>query len=264
MKLMTGTALAIACSAAAFGGEAFDIDFKGGSLAEWVKAVQSASPDCNIVLLHSDSTLKLPAVSLVGVTSESCAYLTDSLPGINVDQIGGEDGVGRPIWVIQQREASRTGRGQRSVETGHRTSVFAIPLNYRDAQAAADLLLGLESICNLGGLPKPEILMNRDMGVMAVRGVPTQLSLVAETLEELPHRSSRREGQAAASENDTGVRAMLLERIETASKARATASTPEESAAAVTAFRDAYEALHDYRRAMQEEVSPHAASVTED
>ncbi len=263
MKLMTGTVLAIACSAAAFGSEAFDIDFKGGSLAEWVKAVQTASPDGNIVLLHSDSTLKMPAVSLVGVTAESCAYLTDSLPGINVDKIGDEQG-GRPIWVIQQREASRAGRGQRPVETGHRTSVFAIPPSYRDAQASEDLQHVIESICNMGGLPKPEILMNRDMGVMAARGVPAQLTLVAETLEELPHRSSRREGQAAASENETGVRAMLLKRVDAASAARATASTPEESAAAASAFHEAVAALRDYRMAMREEVNPRAASVTED
>ncbi len=70
MKLMTGTVLAIACSAAAFGGEAFDIDFKGGSLAEWVKAVQTAS------ICHWPQFLEAPASQTSSQCGTRCAVLS--------------------------------------------------------------------------------------------------------------------------------------------------------------------------------------------
>lgn len=197
MKLITGTVLTFVCATAALAGESFDIDFKGGSLAEWVGAVQKASPDCNIVLLHADASLKVPAVSLVGVSAESCAYLTGALPGIDVARVESAANT-KPVWVIQQASSRRAGRGQGPVETGHRTSVFAIPSSYRTQLAAAELQHAIESICDLGGLPHPEILMNVNIGLLAVRGVPAQLAVVSETLQELPVRTARHAAQPTA------------------------------------------------------------------
>lgn len=220
MKSILGTALAIGLTTAAFAAKpaVFDLEFPGGTLAQFVQSVQTAAPQSNIVLQASGAGAIVPAMSLHGVTAQSCVFVVDEVPMVNVETIDLGDGA-KPIYVIDFYEYIMTGggRGGRSVRqpVANATEVFAVPLSYRSGDECRRLLFVLKAICELSGDSAPTMKVLTDVGLLAVYGTPRQLSLCSAAINSLPHMdpqqgesSDTEHAGAAARTRDT-----LLERV---------------------------------------------------
>jgi hypothetical protein len=262
MKSLLCTTLAIGLSTAAMAATpaVFDLDFKGGTLSQFVQSVQTAAPQSNIVLQSSGSGAVVPPMSLHGVTAQSCVFVLDELPKVNVETIQMGDG-SKPIFVIDSYEVVAVGGSQRGrtgrtarIAVSNATEVFAVPRNYRSSTESARLVTVLKAVCELSGNPAPKMTVLTDVGLLAVYGTPSQISLCGASLDSLPLMMDRQQGESNGTEHEAAAgntRDMLMERMQAASDAKADAATPEATAAANVEFKAAFEALRAHGRTRQ-------------
>jgi len=256
MKSHFGTTLAIGLSTAAMAAQpaVFDLDFKGGTLSQFVQSVQTAAPKSNIVLQSSGGGAVVPSMSLHGVTAQSCVFVVDEIPNVNVETIDLGDGA-KPIFVIDSYEVVAVGGSQRGrtarIAVSNTTEVFAVPQSYRSSTESARLVTVLKAVCELSGDSAPKMTVLADVGLLAVYGTPSQISLCGASLDSLPIMRDRQQGEPNGTEHAGAAgstRGMLLERVQAASDAKKVAATPEATAAANAEFKAAFEALQAHGR----------------
>ena len=247
MTMLTTTVLTIACAASTSIGGSINLEFAGGSLAEWVDAIKSASPTSSIVLIGSGDDVKMPAMSLHDVAVATCVRVADAVRYVEVSEIN-ESGDGQSVWLIQH--APDTGR--RDAPSRRRsTAIFPLPPSYLDADKAAMLVDVVTELCMIGNQSKPVVLIRRDFGILAIYGSSSQLEIVSEVLLEVAHytrpndESSERAAMPTRSSSEQTDR--LLHRMNRASEARAAATTLSEQEAAKQEWHMAFNALRDYR-----------------
>lgn len=254
MNAILGTTLALGLTTAVCAARpaVFDLEFPGGTLAQFVQALQAASPQSNIVLQKSGGTADVPAMSLHGVTAEACVFVVGAIPDVNVETIDTASG-GNQIWVIDSWQYVRTGavRGGRTVRhaVSNATEVFALPASYQSAEGAATVREVLMSISELGGEPAPTIKVLADVSLLAIHGTARQLEVCGTTLGTMPHRVARKQAESGREPRTAGTTSeydTLLARVDAASKARGGATTPEEAAAARKEFKEAFNALRKH------------------
>jgi hypothetical protein len=247
MTILTTTALTIACATSTSIGGSINLEFAGGSLAEWVDAIKSASPTSSIVLIGSGDDVKMPAMSLHDVAVATCVRVADAVRYVEVSEIN-ESGEGQSVWLIQHAPA--TGRRD-APSRPHSTAIFPLPPSYFDADKAAMLVDVVTELCMIGNQSKPVVLIRRDFGLLAMFGSPSQLGIASEVLSEVAHHTisndESSEHTATPTRSSSEQMDRLLHRMNRASEARAAATTLSEQEAAKQEWHMAFNALRDYR-----------------
>ncbi len=248
MKALLGIALTMGISSAAIAAKpaTFDIEFKGGTLSEWVDAVQAAAPQSNIILQPNDSSVAVPPLSLHNVTVGTCAELVDAIPGATAMEIGA--GGGDVVWVVDAYQyvqaanarSRRASGGMASVTPAlGETEVFQIPPSYRAPDNAVLLQGVMWEVCLMGGMEEPFITVFSDVGLIAVHGSQRQIKVCDAVIQTV---STKRKGsqQAQSLPNE---RAALLKRINDLSKFRRNAEPGPELDATNQEWKEAFEEL---------------------
>ena len=100
MHSLSGVTLALAITTAGLAGAPtiFDIEFDGGTVAQWIAAVQAKAPESNIMVQADGESVSVPALSLHSVSVQTCVELVGHIPGASCTEVGG--GVaGASVWV---------------------------------------------------------------------------------------------------------------------------------------------------------------------
>lgn len=247
MTILTTTVLTIAFAASTSIGGSINLEFAGGSLAQWVDALKSASPTSSIVLIGSGDDIKMPAMSLHDVAVATCVRVADAVRCVDVSEIN-ESGDGQPVWLIQHALAT----GRRDAPSRRRsTAIFPLPPSYLDADKAAMLVDVVTELCMIGNQSKPVVLIRREFGLLAMFGSPSQLEIASEVLSEVAHHtiSNDESSKHTATPTQSSSEQMdrRLRRMTRASEARAAATTLSEQNATKQEWRMAFIALRDYR-----------------
>ncbi len=231
MHSLSGVTLALAITTAGLAGAPtiFDIEFDGGTVAQWIAAVQAKAPESNIMVQADGESVSVPALSLHSVSVQTCVELVGHIPGASCTEVGG--GVaGASVWVIDAGRGSRHQRGRgRSVQAdaGDATVVHQIPQGYRDFEGQTRLVDALDSVFLMSGGQAPKIAVLSDVGLIAVHGSPKQLASCSAVLDALPyHRSSAAPAEQVAAMS--GRRSELLQQLKALSAARAEAGDSDE------------------------------------
>ncbi|MCL4221915.1 MAG: hypothetical protein KJZ65_11175 [Phycisphaerales bacterium] len=185
--------------------ELVNIDFAGGTLGEFVKAMrQAAAPaQVNVILRGGAEAIGVPAVSLRNVTISSAL---DAICPSDQASINSVQKSGAPIHVIEGRR-----RLPPSPDVG---GEFVRPYQgvYTDAAASVPSILRIYSVRDIlsGDIqlsaimdaaktalgvqreqPQPELLFHEDSGVLIVRGTDAQHGIVSELLKTLERDAER-------------------------------------------------------------------------
>ena len=187
--------------------ELINVDFKGGSAADYVQAVRKAARNANIVVMNDISKVPMPETQLRNVTVWSAVQVLSSVPKehrgqmieMRVDrqthrpmtggrQIGPQS-PGEPVYVI----SARHGSDQLAAPTARDLSVMELSQIVGEATKADDVLSIVESAL---GMFKQEydpadVRFHESTGVLIVRGHPEQVRAVEKVMIGLRERHAR-------------------------------------------------------------------------
>lgn len=197
----------------------FDVQFKGGTLSEWVDTIRGSSPQSNIMLQPADSHVVVPALSLHGVTSRTCVELVGEIPDVSVMEIG--QGGGRSVWVIDAHQYVRvaTARGRATRHPiADETHVFELPMGYREVKTATQLQSVMERICRMGCGSEPAIAVFPQWGLIAVNGNQVQLRTCESVIRSTP---PRRSGASREQDGDESSACSAMQLLRDTRKSRA-------------------------------------------
>ncbi len=186
-----------------------NIDFQGGTMAEFVEAMrQTVQPgDVNVILRGGADAIAVPAVRLRNVTIESAfdAICPREQASINMVQK-----MGAPIYVIEGRHTrSPFEQGPDAAPASHVIydefggkmpavlriySVKEIVTGDVPLQGIMDAVKTALSV--QGEEPQPELLFHEDSGVLIVRGTEGQHVVVNDLLKTLERDAERARGLA--------------------------------------------------------------------
>ena len=181
----------------------FNLDFDGGTVAEWVASIRTAWPEANVVVADAIKDASVPAMFLHGVTLDGVMEVSGmnvDTP-INCDKAGSS---GASIWVVSSKykrptrsssrqSTVRAGQGTEAVQDDLMTAVFTLPHGHRDQAGAASLVEAITRVTAMdGGVPLGMMLMP-DVGLLAVRGPEAQIDtarVVIESIERIELRDA--------------------------------------------------------------------------
>jgi len=196
MFLITATLSSALCAAPA----TFDLDFDGGTVAQWVTSIRAVTSDANIVVDGAAEDAVVPAMHLHGVTVDGVMLVSEQNAAsvINCFPVSSS---GAPIWVVSPkvprsvaRGASRSSNRSPSTRSGGNelfTEVFTLPEGYRSRADAERLVDAVKTAALLDTEHPLHIRPMPDMGLIAVRGSVEQVA-TARSMVELLHKLSNR------------------------------------------------------------------------
>lgn len=202
-----------------------NIDFPGGTLAEFVQALRQAvvPGQVNVILRSGADAIEVPAVTLRNVTPDS-AFAAICPP--NLAKVDSVQKSGAPIFVI---EKIRSGSIEQ-IQSPEATRALGQAI-YRDRAQPDPFALRIYSVRNIvsGSIPleavmdavktalsvqrdqpQPELLYHEGSGVLIVRGSDSQHVVVSELLKTLERDSERLRGLA---EREANMARVMQERI---------------------------------------------------
>jgi hypothetical protein len=196
-------------------GPTVSVNFKGGTLAEYVKALRAATSEpVNIALQGEAASIRVEPMELrdVGIEAALHAALGGSVgrmvmePDGTQSQVilntiassGGGDG---PMVFSVSREVQRASGGRSPIK-GNMVEVYSLqPLVQPGAggkeDAAVVALTAIETALALTqeeGGSEPEIKFHQDSGLLLVRGTGPQVSLVGQVVKRLTSDHDQRSG----------------------------------------------------------------------
>lgn len=172
----------------------FDLEFPGGTLAEYVAAIRGRNPAANIVLTGEFTVAAAPQVSLKSVTTEAAIGLLTSgaqdAPGMTywvhsrkVDNAGSPE----PVLVIEVRTVNRDAR--RPPQAPSESAVVSLAHLLRSGGGkplrVEDVLSAVEAASSMIGTDPPTIRFHAETKLLIFRGSKEQVSMLRETLAAL-------------------------------------------------------------------------------
>jgi len=177
----------------------FDLDFPGGTLAQYVQTVQRAQPCANIVLTLPDPRLaedvRIPPVTLRRVTAyvaaQAAARTTSDTDRVwlHATPIKDETDVIRAIQIGVMYDPSKDREMQlQALEP----AVFSLAEPLALGRSAATLLGAIETALSVvKDEPEAVVKLHEPTGVLVALGSKRQLSIVGAVVEQLQESSQR-------------------------------------------------------------------------
>ena len=214
------------------------VDFKGGTIAEYIDVLSKAAPDLNVVIRPETKEMSMPPVSLKGVVHGTALQLipalADSGSEITVTPVRG--GAGSEVFVIGVQPQRFQGampmgtsapmmappppstvrgtggmpRRSSQVQSGKLVRVFSLKaltagtdaLKPETVLTAIDTALGLQK--EDGGAEAASLKLHAESGLLVVHGDPAQIDAVEQVLSTMEKDLRSQEGslqQALQAEN---------------------------------------------------------------
>jgi len=169
----------------------FDLDFEGGTAAEFIEAVRQARGGANFLLSPGLEKVEVPPVKLVDVTLETVMELFEEFDDdrprdalrLAANRIG-EGGAGEPVYEVR---AFRWPTSSPSMKSAVRSVNELIDSKWStdDVLAALQTAMAVEP-------GDAEIKFHEATGLVILRGSKAQLEIADEALAELRHTSRDR------------------------------------------------------------------------
>lgn len=166
-----------------------DLDFPGGSLAEYVAAVRQAGGNANIVMMHEAQGIEIPAVQLKQVTIGAALGLVrgefqpddQTMLRIQLDEIGPWGADEQPVYRI----SASVHRPRRHAPTEAR--VWSVADLLAAEIKAEDILTAVETAVELlaKAMEPAEIRFHEPTGLIIARGHPDQMRAIEEVIDQL-------------------------------------------------------------------------------
>ena len=244
---MFGMTLAVCMLATGAG--TMDLDFPGGTAAEWRAAIYVASPDANIVIDDGVRDVLVSAMKFEGVSLSSVMQSCEPASGSKL--FGYEiDGDGESVWAViaASPRATRSRSSHTTTDSPdaakNTVNVHVLPHGYRTDVGAARLAEILKAINSMQHDQPLGVLLIEGGQIIALRGSYEQLDVAAaviDSLNEAPDQS----GVEAIPEATLGDRRMFSRQaLVVAANARQAcepsdrACTTNSSRAFITAIKD--------------------------
>ncbi|MDG1837536.1 MAG: hypothetical protein P8I91_01885 [Phycisphaerales bacterium] len=174
-----------------------DLDFPGGTAAEWTTAIRVASPDANIVISDGVRDVLVSAMKFEGVSLSSVMQSCEPASGSKL--FGYEiHGDGDSVWaVIAASPRAKRSRNSHTttdspVVTKNTVNVHILPHGYRTDVGAARVAEILKAINNMQHDQPLGVLLIEGGQIIALHGSYDQLGVAAaviDSLNEAPARS---------------------------------------------------------------------------
>lgn len=179
------------------------IDFPGGTLQGFIAQIQQIDDKVNIVVSEMASDITLPALTLRDATVESALRAVGNIVSADYDvAVKTERGkTGLPVHAVMVRSRQRivTGTATTNVAAAEnaprqvvqvfsiRTITEALPNEPRDlVMDAKTLLSAIDTGLGIDpDSPQAKIRYHKESGMLFVRGTPTQIHLIGETLQSI-------------------------------------------------------------------------------
>ncbi len=197
---MITTTLATALCAAP---PTFDLDFEGGSVAEWVTAIRAVSTDANIVVAEAVERAPVPAMHVHGVTLKSVMGVSslNEDSAINCARVSTD---AAPIWVVSSNSPQPArGRGGASGHNEMVTAIFNLPPGHRDQADATKLVKIIIGVVSLDGGGQLQTRLMPETGLLAIRGLEDQVETASDVIDAIEwahNRSARGPAKPRATE----------------------------------------------------------------
>ncbi len=191
------------------------LDFRGGALEAYVKAVRDAAGAQPVnVVVSGEADIAVPAVSLNRASVMASVALLEHLvvQGHEIEVSGTPDGGGEPVYIVRIRKTSPLSAGNDPNRSYTDLAVFSLRSlletpGIPGARARADdLLTAMETALKMADdAPGAEMKFHPESGVLVIRGTPAQTSAVQRLLSEVKddlakvgmaaHQAAERESQ---------------------------------------------------------------------
>ena len=199
--------MTLAACMLATGAGTMDLDFSGGTAAEWATAIRAASPDANIVFDDGVRDVLVSAMKFEGVSLSSVMQSCEPASGSKL--FGYEiDGDGESVWAVvaasprAKRSQSRHTTTDSPVAAKNTVNVHVLPHGYRTDVGAARVAEILKAINSLQHDQPLGVLLIEGGQIIALRGSYKQLdvaAMVIDSLNDAPTRGGVETIPAAAS-----------------------------------------------------------------
>jgi len=178
----------------------FSLDFKGGTLSEFVSVLRELDPSYNIIVQDDASSFPMARIQLNSVAMASCIWMLDH-------EVVEREGVQTSLWTEEFPSASqrlviigartnfvtRTARGQRRPQDNSvvldevKTRVFSVGTLLDSGFDSGMILENISQLDRLqdAGAGKIVAMIDEDTGVLMVRSTPWHIETVVELLDAL-------------------------------------------------------------------------------
>ena len=198
-----------------------NLDFPGGSAADYVSAIRKTAADANIIVISDISSVPFPAVQLRNVDIQSALNVLNSIhqaqSGRAVEVRVGADmpptrnkpgSMERPVFTVSAQFGGLADGARDSVVLD--ISDILSPVNNAPASsqtAAADVLTAIETASQMlqGEFQPAQIKFHEATGLLIARGHPEQIGTIQRVVQQLQSKRERmrqraREADAAKAE----------------------------------------------------------------
>jgi|GEM_PF-3319104 len=181
------------------------LDFKGGTLAQYVDTLRAMSDPMpvNILLRNEARLITVPALYLRNVSLETAlqAAVPDELPRstrpdgaivdwlVDLDRISDTSGTGTPVYVIDA-ESEPVSAQDGDENEDRRFEVFGLGRVIGDGDADGVLEI-IDAAMSLDDAQPADLRFHKDSGLLIVRGTHEQLVLVAQVIGRLESDRAR-------------------------------------------------------------------------
>ena len=179
----------------------FNVDFKGGTLGEFVSQLREQDPSFNIIVQEDASKFPLPEIELNSVTISSCMWILDN-------EMIDREGVRTSLWTEQYPSVnqnvifigsdstvsprpnrnSRRPQNETTAIDEVKTRVFSVGMLLDSGVVDAGMILGNISQLNdmqQAGASRIVARIDEKTGVLMVRSTPWHIETVIELLDSL-------------------------------------------------------------------------------
>lgn len=243
--------MTLAACLLATGAGTMDLDFSGGTAAEWTAAIRAASPDANIVVDDGVRDVLISAMKFEGVSLSSVMQSCEPASGSKL--FGYEiEGDGESVWAVVAVRPRATQSRSRHTTTDspgaakNTVNVHVLPHGYRTDVGAARVAEILKAINSMQHDQPLGVLLIEGGQIIALCGTYDQLDVAAaviDSLNDAPDRGGVETIPAAAS----GARRMFSRQaLQVAANARQ-GCEPTDRACRTNAHRAFIAAINDLR-----------------
>jgi hypothetical protein len=175
------------------------IEFKGGSIADYAKAVAEAANklqqgDFNVVIDEEASNVVMPPISLKNVLASTALDLLPVIASSEQHEIYFKHMAAAPSEVYVLNIKARRGPHKAVPEPPEkRLEVFSLPEKYKASPGT--ILSAIDAVLGMKGLTGEEkampIKFHPDSGLLIVHGTPEQIDVVSKVLSQISPASSQ-------------------------------------------------------------------------
>lgn len=163
------------------------VDFGGGTVAQYIIALERVAGPINIIVPVDAADIPLPAIGLNNATvSAAVELLNTRVQGdgysfiLQVEQIRRYDAREQPTYRMQLARHGGERRPQEETQVWSAAQLLATHFTSADVLAAIEAALDVSNLST-----KAEIRFHEATGLIIVRGVEAQLSIIDDVLDQL-------------------------------------------------------------------------------